>query len=81
MLHDFNNTLSLEEIEEPEEEISSDTAYLALRTSLSFLEKQPANGTISQQKKELGSSKKVLTKSPPHKIGLFIPIYIALFAK
>ncbi len=63
MLHDFNNTPSLEEIEEPEEKIFFDTAYSALRPSLSFLEKQRdvtlrdlmmvhTNGATSQKKKK-----------------------------
>ncbi len=39
-LHDFNNTSFLEEIEEPEEKFSFNTAYSALQISLSFLEKQ-----------------------------------------
>ncbi len=43
--------------EEPEEKISFDTAYVALQTSLSFLEKQSdvtlyTSGTTSQQKKK-----------------------------
>ncbi len=36
MLHDFNNTPSLEEMEELQEKIPFDTAYSALQTSLHF---------------------------------------------
>ncbi len=36
VLHDFNNTPSLEEIEELEEKISFNTAYSELQTNLSF---------------------------------------------
>ncbi len=38
VIHYFNNTPFLEEIEELEEKISFNTAYLVLQTSFSFLD-------------------------------------------
>ncbi len=68
MLYEFNNTPSLEEKEEPEKNISYNTAYSALLTNLGFSEKQPdlmivCNWRGFATKKRISEPKqKVMTK-------------------